>query len=294
MPRGVPTPARRHSNHLLPFPSSGCDQCSPQTLRDAPRVRHRQRAGASAQALTARHGHWYRGAIVRGGRKGFASGAASRPRCHPPGVADERARARAAALLAGGCGGGTRQDAGEPAGTFAMRIVAREVPRRADDRPPDALDRCWCATPARTRCPTWPSPSTPSTTPPATPNWRPTNARCGWSNGAPERSPPRRSKARKSARPAAARPPTSTPGRSARSRPARRARSSGTSCLSSQACIRSTTASRAGLSGKAKARLPSGRPGQRQFLAHIAAAPPLTHVNPNTGHVEVGQFPASP
>jgi len=50
----------------------------------------------------------------------------------------------------------------------------------------------------------------------------------------------------------------------------------------------------AGLAGKAKARLASGGLVQGQFTADIAPAPKLTHVNPATGRVEVGQFPASP
>jgi hypothetical protein len=50
----------------------------------------------------------------------------------------------------------------------------------------------------------------------------------------------------------------------------------------------------AGLAGKAKARLASGAAVTGKLSVHIAAAPPLTHVNPNTGRVEVGQFPATP
>ncbi len=50
----------------------------------------------------------------------------------------------------------------------------------------------------------------------------------------------------------------------------------------------------AGLSGKAKARLSTGAPVQGQFAVDIASAPKVTHVNPATGRVEVGQFPASP
>jgi hypothetical protein len=50
----------------------------------------------------------------------------------------------------------------------------------------------------------------------------------------------------------------------------------------------------AGLAGKAKARVASGRPVQGQFAVDIAPAPALTHVNPSTGRVEVGQFPAVP
>jgi hypothetical protein len=50
----------------------------------------------------------------------------------------------------------------------------------------------------------------------------------------------------------------------------------------------------AGLAGKAKARLTSGAPVEGQFAVNIAPAPTLTHVNPDTGRVEVGQFPATP
>jgi hypothetical protein len=50
----------------------------------------------------------------------------------------------------------------------------------------------------------------------------------------------------------------------------------------------------AGLAGKSKARLASGAPVEGQFAVDIASAPKLTHVNPATGHIEVGQFPATP
>ncbi|HLM85394.1 MAG TPA: hypothetical protein VK272_04310 [Solirubrobacteraceae bacterium] len=49
-----------------------------------------------------------------------------------------------------------------------------------------------------------------------------------------------------------------------------------------------------GLSGKAKGRLTSGEPVKGQFAVNIAPAPKVTHVNPNTGRVEVGQIPSSP
>lgn len=48
----------------------------------------------------------------------------------------------------------------------------------------------------------------------------------------------------------------------------------------------------AGLAGKAKAQLSSGGPVQGQFAVDIAPAPKVTHVNPNTGRVEVGAYPA--
>jgi hypothetical protein len=46
----------------------------------------------------------------------------------------------------------------------------------------------------------------------------------------------------------------------------------------------------AGLAGKAKA---SG-PLRGQFAVYIKPAPAPTHVNPKTGRVEVGQYPATP
>jgi hypothetical protein len=50
----------------------------------------------------------------------------------------------------------------------------------------------------------------------------------------------------------------------------------------------------AGLAGKARARLSSGGLVQGQFAVDIASAPKLKHVNPATGRVEVGEFPSSP
>jgi hypothetical protein len=49
----------------------------------------------------------------------------------------------------------------------------------------------------------------------------------------------------------------------------------------------------AGLAGKAKAQLSSGGPVQGQFAVHIKPAPAPTHVNPKTGRVEVGQYPVT-
>jgi hypothetical protein len=49
----------------------------------------------------------------------------------------------------------------------------------------------------------------------------------------------------------------------------------------------------AGLAGKAKARLSSGGPVQGQFAVYIKPAPPPTHVNPKTGRVEAGQYPVT-
>ncbi len=47
----------------------------------------------------------------------------------------------------------------------------------------------------------------------------------------------------------------------------------------------------AGLSGKATASLRSGGPAAAAFVVHVAAAPPASHVNPQTGRVEEGAYP---
>ncbi|HYM45663.1 MAG TPA: hypothetical protein VES65_05820 [Solirubrobacteraceae bacterium] len=49
----------------------------------------------------------------------------------------------------------------------------------------------------------------------------------------------------------------------------------------------------AGLAGKAKARLPSGAIPHGRFTALIAPRPPATYVNPNTGKVVPGTYPPS-
>jgi hypothetical protein len=49
-----------------------------------------------------------------------------------------------------------------------------------------------------------------------------------------------------------------------------------------------------GLAGKSKARLPASGLVNGRFVVHVSYAPPPTHVNPNTGTVEVGRFPSSP
>jgi hypothetical protein len=50
----------------------------------------------------------------------------------------------------------------------------------------------------------------------------------------------------------------------------------------------------AGLAGKAKAQLASGAAPHGQFTVNIAPAPALTHVNPQTGKVAPGAYPATP
>ncbi|MGO9489404.1 MAG: hypothetical protein ACLQBB_10300 [Solirubrobacteraceae bacterium] len=50
----------------------------------------------------------------------------------------------------------------------------------------------------------------------------------------------------------------------------------------------------AGLAGKATASFASGAPATGAFLVHIAGQPPPTHVDPATGKVVEGAYPASP
>jgi hypothetical protein len=50
----------------------------------------------------------------------------------------------------------------------------------------------------------------------------------------------------------------------------------------------------AGIGGQAKATLPNGTPLRARFRSEIAPAPPSRHVNPSTGRVELGKFPAQP
>ena len=279
---------------ISPYSSSSRDQWSDELYA----MRHRARrsfAPERSQTDTARHPRWYRGAIVRGGRRGFwvvpcrARAAVSRA----PRTAAVSASVLAALILAG-CGGGSRQDADEPAGTFGMKVVHAELPDRAVDRAPVAVCCCRCATPAPRPSPTSPSRSTRSTTTRTIPGWRCDNARSGRSTAAPGRSPLRRWKPERQPRPAAVRPPTSTRGRSA----PLRARQDELFVLAGRArqgrhlhgpLHRLRRARRQGQSSGSKR-----KPVHGKFAVYIKPAPP-DHVNPRqpevaTGQVEVGQF----
>jgi hypothetical protein len=50
----------------------------------------------------------------------------------------------------------------------------------------------------------------------------------------------------------------------------------------------------AGVAGRARAALSSGGAVQGRFTVNIAPAPPITHVDPKTGKLVVGAFPATP
>jgi hypothetical protein len=50
----------------------------------------------------------------------------------------------------------------------------------------------------------------------------------------------------------------------------------------------------AGLHGRAIAQLEDGRPVGGHFVVAVAPAPPINHVNPETGLVEPGRYPVAP
>ena len=141
------------------------------------------------------------------------------------------------------CGGGTRQDAQRTGGHLRDELVHASFPVRqliARRRMLVlAVRNTGCA-----RCPTWPSPWTPSLRLQLPRTVRQQATRVGDRTGPRRDRRARPSRARRSASPAAARPPTSTPGRSARSLPARRTRSGGSSFRSSPDCTSCTSSSR--------------------------------------------------
>ncbi|MGA2452482.1 MAG: hypothetical protein ABSG93_03095 [Solirubrobacteraceae bacterium] len=230
---------------------------------------------------------------MRGGRKGF-SVVSHRARDVPRRAPRTSALAPCAcALLIAGCGGGARQDASEPAGTFAMKVVhasfpsaqsiarqtrfALEVENAGTRTVPDVAVTInsfdYTSTYpglAADKRPVWAIERGPGTvaSPPveseqvSPPGGGQTAYVNTWALGA------------------------LAPGKTRtfvwRVVPVK----------AGSYTVQYTVA--AGLSGKAKARLASGAPVQGQFAVDIASAPKLTHVNPATGRVEAGAFPASP
>jgi hypothetical protein len=237
---------------------------------------------------------WYRGAIVRGKRRVFcmvprrARGAlAGTPRTLALGVA------AASTLLAAGCGGGTRQDAHEPAGTFAMKIVRASFPADQSIARPTRLELRVRNTGSR-----------------AVPDVAVTVDSFDYTSNYPELAADKRPVWAIERGPGAiAEPPVESqevsppgggqtayvntwalgplaPGKTQtfiwRVVPVK----TGTHT------VNFTVA--AGLSGKAKARLASGAPVQGHFTVAITPAPPTTHVDPDTGRVVPGTYPATP
>ncbi len=228
-----------------------------------------------------RYPRWYRGAIVRGGWKGFLVAASA-----------------LAALALAGCGGGSRQDAGEPSGTFRMRVLYASFPAAQSIARPTRLALVVQNTGART-----------------VPNVAVTIDSFDYASDYPGLADRRRPVWAIERGPGAvASPPVETqnvsdPGGG-------QTAYVDTWALGALAPGRTRTfvwdvvpvkagsytvhyAVAAGLAGKAKARtdlrsIASGKGIRGQFAVEIAPAPALKHVNPDTGRVEVGQFPSSP
>lgn len=238
-----------------------------------------------------RPARWYRGAIVRGGCKGFC--VASRRGVHGTRRAAVLAAGAMCALLVAGCGGASRQDAGEPKGTFPMQVVHASFPaaqtiarqtklvllvRNTGTRTVpnvavtiDAFDYTsdYPGLAARKR-PVWVIERGPGTiaSPPAeseeisNPGGGQTAYVNTWALGA------------------------LAPGQT------RRFAWGVVPVKSGSHTVSYTVA--AGLAGNAKARTANGEAVRGQFAVDIAPAPKLNHVNPSTGQVEVGEFPSSP
>jgi hypothetical protein len=199
----------------------------------------------------------------------------------------------ACALLAAGCGGGSRQDAGEPAGTFAVRVVHASFPAKQTIARQAKLEMVVRNTGTRT-----------------VPNLAVTLDSFDYTSHYPELADRERPVwviergAGGAASPPVESEQVSQPGGGQTAYVntwAFGALEAGASRTLSWRVVPVKSGSwtvhytlAAGLAGKAKARLASGDPVHGQFAVQIAPAPPLTHVNPSTGHVEAGQFPLSP
>lgn len=222
----------------------------------------------------------YRGPIVRGGRK-ISLGAVA-----------------LSALLAGGCGGGTRQDSREPTGSFPMKVVRASFPLKQSIARETKLELWVRNTGLRT-----------------VPNVAVTIDSFQYTSHYPELADDKRPIWAIEQGPGPiAKPPVE-------SEEVSLSGGAGTAYVNTWAMgplaagqtrdftwrvvpvksgvytVRYTVA--AGLSGKAKAVSGVGlfrrrSPVQGQFAVYIRPAPRVTHVNPNTGRVEVGQIPLNP
>ncbi len=239
------------------------------------------------QTVTERHPRWYRGPIVRGMRIGL-------------GGVSRRARGRALmlpagaiALLVAGCGGGSKATAGEPTGTFTMKVVHASFPTKQSIARPTSFELAVENTGTHTvptvavtvdsfdydsnyaelaaaRRPVWVVERGPGAIAKAPVESQEVSLPGGgqtayvntWALGA------------------------LAPGKT------RDFTWQVTPVKAGSYTVHYSVA--AGLAGNAKARLASGAPVQGQFAVNIRSAPALTHVNPGTGRVETGAFPASP
>jgi hypothetical protein len=241
-----------------------------------------------------RYPRWYRGAIVRGGRKGFwvvphrARAILTRAR----GTSAVAALALAALLLSG-CGGGSRADAGEPAGTFPMKVVDASFPTAQSIARPARFSLEVQNTGART-----------------VPNVAVTIDSFDYISDYPELAD------RKRPVWAIERGPGAVGSRPVETQNVSEPGGGQTAYVNTWALgalapgatrtfvwdvvpVKAGSytvhyAVAAGLAGKAKVRFPLRSGALGKFVVAIEPAPALKHVNPNTGRVEVGQFPSSP
>jgi len=198
-----------------------------------------------------------------------------------------------AAVALAGCGGGSRQDAGEPAGTFAMKVLGASFPAAQSIARPASFVLAVRNTGAHT-----------------VPDVAVTIDSFDYNSNYPELASRKRPVWAIERGPGAiASPPVETenvslPGGA-------QTAYVNTWAFGALAPGKTKTfvwrvvpvkagsftvhyAVSAGLDGKAKARLESGAGIRGQFAVEIKPAPGLKHVNPNTGQVEVGQFPSTP
>jgi hypothetical protein len=240
--------------------------------------------------VTGRHPRWYRGPIVRGMRIGLC-------------VISRRARgvrswayvllAGTSAVLLAGCGSGAQATAGEPSGTFAMKVIHASFPAAQSIARPTSFELAV----QNTGTHTVPSVAVTVDSFDYSSNYAELadNRRPIW---VVERGPGAIAKLPVESQ------EVSIPGGGQTAYVntwALGALAPGktreftwhvTPVKAGSYTVHYTVA--AGLAGNAKARLASGAPVQGQFAVNIKPAPALTHVNPNTGRVETGQFPASP
>lgn len=254
----------------------------------------RRRTTRGAQAVTGATPRWYRGAIVRGGCKGFrmlarrARGVLKRaPRACALGTA------AASALLVAGCGGGSRQDAAEPLSTFAMKVVRASFPATQSIARQTRLQLEVRNSGTRT-----------------VPNVAVSVDSFDYASSYPELADDKRPIWVIERGPGAVAEPSvqtenvSVPGGAETAYvntwalgPLAPGQTRNFTWRVMPVKAGSYTVHytvSAGLAGKAKAQLASGAPVQGQFAVDITPAPKLTHVNPATGRVEVGPFPAIP
>jgi hypothetical protein len=199
----------------------------------------------------------------------------------------------ATALLLAGCGGGSRQDAGEKSATFEMKLLHASFPSHQAVASPATMELQVRNTGSHT-----------------VPNVAVTVDAFNYTSTAPELSASKRPVWAIEQGPGAiAKPPVETQevsvpggGQTAylntwalgRLAPGQSEKFTWKVVPLKPGSHTVRFAVAASLTGKAKARLASGGLVNGQFTVDIAGEPPTKHVNPSTGRIEAGAFPATP